>query len=55
MGYVAVFFPLGGFAPLQSETLSNVAARLNAKPMGRVALASADLAGNICSFPEHHE
>jgi pyridoxine 4-dehydrogenase len=32
------FFPLGGFTPLQSETLSNVAARLNATPM-RVALA----------------
>src|SRR5437763_13051603 len=32
------FFPLGGFTPLQSETLSNVAARLNAKPMS-VALA----------------
>ena len=27
------FFPLAGFTPLQSETLSNVAARLNAKPM----------------------
>ena len=32
------FFPLGGFTPLQSETLSNVAARFNAKPMS-VALA----------------
>jgi hypothetical protein len=30
--------PLRGFTPLQSETLSNVAARLNAKPMS-VALA----------------
>src|SRR5882724_3410816 len=37
IGYVP-FFPLGGFTPLQSETLSNVAARLNAKPMG-IALA----------------
>ncbi|HEY2712414.1 MAG TPA: aldo/keto reductase family oxidoreductase [Chthoniobacterales bacterium] len=37
IGYVP-FFPLGGFTPLQSETLSNVATRLNAKPMG-VALA----------------
>ena len=37
IGYVP-FFPLGGFTPLQSETLSNVAARLNARPMG-VALA----------------
>jgi len=32
------FFPLGGFTPLQSETLSNVAARLNARQMS-VALA----------------
>ncbi len=37
IGYVP-FFPLGGFTPLQSETLSKVAARLNAAPMG-VALA----------------
>ncbi len=32
------FFPLGGFSPLQSETLSSVAARLHASPL-RVALA----------------
>lgn len=32
------FFPLGGFTPLQSETLSNVAARLQASPLC-VALA----------------
>ncbi|MGW3276659.1 aldo/keto reductase family oxidoreductase [Nocardia rhamnosiphila] len=32
------FFPLGGFTPLQSETLSKVAARLGATPMS-VALA----------------
>ncbi len=32
------FFPLGGFAPLQSQTLSAVAARLEATPM-QVALA----------------
>jgi len=32
------FFPLGGFSPLQSETLTEVAARLNATPM-QVALA----------------
>jgi aryl-alcohol dehydrogenase-like predicted oxidoreductase len=32
------FFPLGGFNPLQSETLSSVAQRLNASPL-RVALA----------------
>ena len=37
IGYVP-FFPLGGFTPLQSEALSNVAARLNAKQMS-VALA----------------
>jgi pyridoxine 4-dehydrogenase len=32
------FFPLGGFSPLQSSTLSNVAAQLGATPM-QVALA----------------
>ena len=32
------FFPLGGFTPLQSETLSEVASRLQATPM-QVALA----------------
>jgi len=32
------FFPLGGFTPLQSDTLSNVAERLGATPM-QVALA----------------
>jgi pyridoxine 4-dehydrogenase len=32
------FFPLGGFTPLQSSTLSDVAGRLNATPM-QVALA----------------
>lgn len=32
------YFPLGGFSPLQSDTLASVAARLGATPMG-VALA----------------
>ena len=32
------FFPLGGFSPLQSSTLSDVAARLGSTPM-QVALA----------------
>ena len=32
------FFPLGGFSPLQSATLSGVAARLGATPL-QVALA----------------
>jgi pyridoxine 4-dehydrogenase len=32
------YFPLGGFTPLQSSTLSEVADRLGAKPM-QVALA----------------
>jgi pyridoxine 4-dehydrogenase len=32
------YFPLGGFTPLQSTTLSNVAARINVTPM-QVALA----------------
>jgi pyridoxine 4-dehydrogenase len=34
----ASFFPLGGFSPLQSETLAKVATRLNATPQ-QVALA----------------
>ncbi len=34
----ASFFPLGGFSPLQSETLAKVTARLNATPQ-QVALA----------------
>ncbi|MFI7639568.1 oxidoreductase [Nonomuraea sp. NPDC049400] len=34
----AAFFPLGGFTPLQSETLADVAARLGASPQ-QVALA----------------
>jgi len=33
------YFPLGGFSPLQSDTLSSVAARLDTTPMA-VALAS---------------
>jgi len=33
------YFPLGGFTPLQSSTLSDVATRLDATPM-QVALAS---------------
>jgi len=37
IGYVP-FFPLGGFTPLQSDTLSNAAARLDSTPMA-VALA----------------
>ena len=32
------YFPLGGFSPLQSDTLASVATRLGATPMG-VALA----------------
>lgn len=32
------FFPLGGFSPLQSSSLSNVAERIGATPM-QVALA----------------
>jgi len=32
------FFPIGGFSPLQSDTLNSVAARLNTTPMA-VALA----------------
>jgi pyridoxine 4-dehydrogenase len=45
------FFPLGGFSPLQSSTLSNVAARLGATPM-QVALAwLLHLAPNILLIP----
>jgi pyridoxine 4-dehydrogenase len=32
------FFPIGGFSPLQSDTLNSVASRLNSTPM-TVALA----------------
>ncbi|MFI6267996.1 aldo/keto reductase [Micromonospora zamorensis] len=34
----AAFFPLGGFTPLQSDTLNNVAARVGSSPQ-QVALA----------------
>jgi aryl-alcohol dehydrogenase-like predicted oxidoreductase len=45
------FFPLGGFTPLQSSTLSEVAARLGATPM-QVALAwLLHPAGNILLIP----
>ena len=45
------FFPLGGFTPLQSATLSEVAARLGATPM-QVALAwLLQRSGNILVIP----
>ncbi|GES50395.1 oxidoreductase [Rhizobium sp. NBRC 114257] len=45
------FFPLGGFTPLQSSALSDVAARLNATPM-QVALAwLLERAPNILLIP----
>jgi pyridoxine 4-dehydrogenase len=45
------FFPLGGFTPLQSATLSDVAARLGAAPM-QVALAwLLQRSGNILVIP----
>ena len=45
------FFPLGGFTPLQSATLSDVAARLGATPM-QVALAwLLQRSGNILVIP----
>jgi aryl-alcohol dehydrogenase-like predicted oxidoreductase len=45
------FFPLGGFTPLQSTTLSDVAARLGATPM-QVALAwLLDRSPNILVIP----
>ena len=46
IGYVP-FFPLGGFTPLQSETLSNVVTRLNARPMERCVGVAAS------TFAEH--
>jgi len=46
------FFPLGGFTPLQSETLNSIAARLFATPMG-VALAwLLQRSPNILLIPE---
>jgi aryl-alcohol dehydrogenase-like predicted oxidoreductase len=45
------FFPLGGFSPLQSDALSEVASRLNATPM-QVALAwLLDRSPNILVIP----
>jgi pyridoxine 4-dehydrogenase len=45
------FFPLGGFTPLQSSTLSTVAVRLGATPM-QVALAwLLDRSPNILLIP----
>jgi pyridoxine 4-dehydrogenase len=45
------FFPLGGFSPLQSSTLSNIARRLGATPM-QVALAwLLDRSPNILLIP----
>ena len=50
IGYVP-FFPLGGFTPLQSETLSKVAARLNAKPMSVVLAWLLQRSTNILLIP----
>jgi pyridoxine 4-dehydrogenase len=48
------YFPLGGFSPLQSDTLFSVAARLDATPMA-VALAwLLQRSSNILLIPEHH-
>ena len=44
------FFPLGGFSPLQSSTLSDVAQRLGATPM-QVALAVSSCTQNILLIP----
>jgi pyridoxine 4-dehydrogenase len=43
--------PLGGFTPLQSETLSSVAARLNAKPMSVVLAWLLQRSPNILLIP----
>jgi pyridoxine 4-dehydrogenase len=48
------YFPLGGFSPLQSDTLESVATRLGATPMA-VALAwLLQRSPNICSSPVLH-
>ena len=44
------YFPLGGFSPLQSDTLNAVAARLNVTPMA-VALAWLQRSPNILLIP----
>ena len=54
IGYVP-FFPLGGFTPLQSETLTNVAARLNARPMTSHWRGCFNVRQTFCSFREHHQ
>ena len=45
------FFPLGGFTPLQSTTLSNVAARLGAAPMQTALAWLLHRAPNILLIP----
>jgi pyridoxine 4-dehydrogenase len=45
------FFPLGGFTPLQSATLSNVAARLDATPMQVVLAWLLQRSPNIVVIP----
>ncbi|MBN9683900.1 MULTISPECIES: aldo/keto reductase family oxidoreductase [unclassified Corallococcus] len=45
------FFPLGGFSPLQSSTLSAVAARLNATPMQTALAWLLHRAPNILLIP----
>jgi aryl-alcohol dehydrogenase-like predicted oxidoreductase len=45
------FFPLGGFTPLQSATLSNVAAELNATPMQVALVWLLHRAPNILLIP----
>ncbi len=45
------YFPLGGFTPLQSDTLSRVAARLNAKPMALAIAWLLQRSPNILLIP----
>jgi len=45
------FFPLGGFTPLQSDTLSAVAARLDATPMQTALAWLLHRAPNILLIP----
>lgn len=45
------YFPLGGFSPLQSDTLESVATRLNAKPMAVALVWLLQRSPNILVIP----
>ena len=48
------YFPLGGFSPLQSNTLSSVAARLDSTPMSVAWRGCCNVHLTFCSYREHH-